>query len=98
MRSGGEQVLLAVQDWAGGVTPAIAEDCASLVESMPYVIRYAEATAPIICECCGTRVVAVPEAVVTDVPASRTWTRAIWETETGRKHTLRRCNWKREQV
>jgi hypothetical protein len=98
MRSGDEQVLLAFADWQNGVTPAFAEDCASLMESMPYVIRYTEATEPVACECCGTSVVAVPEAFVVDGASARTWTRAIWEAETGRKHTLRRCNWKRDQA
>lgn len=34
-------------------------------------------------------VVAVPEVLLSD--ESRHWERAIWERETGRKHTLRRC-------
>ena len=33
-----------------------------------------------------------------DTRSPRQWKRAIWEAETGRKHTLRRCDWRREQA
>ena len=74
--------------------PLYAEDLRSLTESVPFFIRIHEATEPIICECCGTLVAAVPEGLVSDAPGRR-FTRAIWESETWRKHTLRRCDWKR---
>jgi hypothetical protein len=77
------------------VDPVFAEDCESVFESMPYVIETVKATRPIRCECCGTWVTMIPEA---DTRAGRPWvfTPAIWEAETLRKHTLRRCGWKRE--
>jgi hypothetical protein len=69
--------------------PGIIEDLASLSESAPYVISFGEASDPMDCERCRVPVVAVPEALVPG--ESRRWQRAIWECETGRKHTLRRC-------
>jgi len=77
--------------------PLFAEDCESISESMPFVVRMAEGTRPITCECCGVLVTAVPEA---DTRSGRPWRWecAIWEAETARKHTLRRCNWKREHT
>ena len=75
------------------IDPEFAEELESIGESMPYVIRMHEGTRPIRCECCGTRVTMCPEAVAADHP----WTfrPAIWEPEAGRKHTSRRCDWKR---
>lgn len=73
--------------------PLFAEDCDSLFESMPYLVRYDGAGRPVICECCGTYVCDLLEA---DTSEPRSWTRAIWEAETGRKHTLRRCTWIRD--
>jgi hypothetical protein len=78
--------------------PEFAEDCRSLVESMPYVIQPAAAS-PIRCEMCGVLVGLVSEAEA----AVRPWTYrpAAWEVRGGgpwRKHTLRRCNWQRGQA
>lgn len=74
------------------VDPAFAEDCESIKESMPYIIRYDGACRPVTCERCGT--------YVADLLESRAdqdrRTRAIWEAQTARKHTLRRCNWLRD--
>ena len=76
------------------VDPAFAEDCESVFESMPFMIRYDGASRPVQCECCGTYVFDPLEA---DTRNPRRWRRAIWEAETGRKHTLRRCDWQRER-
>ena len=76
------------------VDPLFAEDIASIAESMPYVVRMHEGTPPIRCECCGTRVSMVPEAEASVTPWA--FKPAIWEAETRRKHTLRRCEWTRE--
>jgi hypothetical protein len=102
LRSPAEQVIgLTNEDYLrlqskAAASPALAENCRSILESAPYLIRHQEGTSPITCECCGTEVSAMPEA---DHRAGRpyTWRQAIWEPETGRKHTLRRCNWIREQ-
>jgi hypothetical protein len=77
------------------VDPLFAEECESLAESMPFLIRRDGASRPIRCECCGTYVFDPLEA---DVWKPAQWKRAIWEAETGRKHTLRRCEWRRGQV
>jgi hypothetical protein len=77
------------------IDPAFAEDCESLSESMPFMIRHDGASRPVMCECCGTY---VSDPLEADTRSPRQWKRAIWEAETGRKHTLRRCNWKREQA
>lgn len=76
---------------AGDPTPEIIEDLRSLSESAPFVIRVSESRGLMRCERCSTFVVAVPEALARTPPESRKWERAIWEPETGRKHTLRRC-------
>lgn len=98
MRSGGEQVIGAHGDLAReaghAVSPLLAETYRSLAESAPYIIRYQDAGEPIICECCGTQVAAIPEALAADW-TPRTWKRAIWEWPAGHKHTMRRCEWKR---
>lgn len=75
------------------VDPAFAEDCESVSESMPFLIR--DQHPPITCESCGTLVMEVAEE---DTRTPPPWTpkRAIWEPATGRKHTLRRCDWLRE--
>ena len=77
------------------VDPEFAEDLKSLDESMPYVIRHDGASRPVPCECCGTF---VSDPLEWDTRRGEQWTRAIWEAETGRKHTLRRCNWQRDQA
>jgi hypothetical protein len=76
------------------VDPAFAEDIASVNESMPYVIYMHEGTRPIRCECCGTLVTQCPEAEPCEPPG--TFRPASWEAQTARKHTLRRCNWLRD--
>lgn len=74
--------------------PAFAEDWKSITESMPYVVRLHEGTRPIVCECCGTMVAQCPEAEASVTPW--TYKPAIWEAQTCRKHTLRRCDWLRD--
>jgi len=69
--------------------PVFAEDIRSLRESMPFVIMTGEASAPLACQYCSTPIHAVPERNVAD--PDRIWHRALWEPETGRKHTERRC-------
>jgi len=76
------------------VDPVFAEDIRSISESMPYVVHAHEGTPPIRCECCGTLVSMVPEAEVSVRPWA--FKPAIWEAATGRKHTLRRCEWTRD--
>lgn len=87
--------LLRVMRHQAAIDPRFAEDIKSLAESVPYVIIHPyEGTPPIRCECCGTMVAQCPEAEVSVKPWA--FKPAIWETETGRKHTLRRCDWLRE--
>jgi hypothetical protein len=79
--------------------PEFAEDCRSVVESMPYVILGREAARPILCESCGTLITFVPEAEV--AVQRHVFRPAIWEARDSgpwRKHTLRRCNWQRRLV
>ena len=76
------------------ISDLIAEDCRSLVESADYIVRFREMSDPITCECCGTLVGQCPEAEYRGDPP-RTWRPGIWESATGRRHTLRRCNWLR---
>jgi len=76
--------------------PAFAEDITSINESLPYIVRFREGTPPIRCECCGTLVTMVPETEASVRPWA--FKPAIWEAEACRKHTLRRCNRKREQT
>ena len=81
-----------------GQVPLLAEELRSLAESQPYFIRFLERSEPIRCECCGTAVVQMPEALAEDGP-SRVYRPAIWEAGSSgpvRKHTLRRCNWWRD--
>ena len=81
------------EDWLLG------EEWRSIIESCDYFIRLYERSEPIICECCGTSVVKIPEALASDGP-SRVYRPAIWESPRPgpvRKHTLRRCDWWREQ-
>jgi hypothetical protein len=86
-------------EWArrAVLDPAWTEDCRSLLESAPFLIRFREASSPpIVCESCGTLIVAVPEARGDD-PLPRRWVREIWEYQAGRKHTLRRCDSMRDE-
>jgi hypothetical protein len=74
---------------------AFAEDITSVNESMHYNVRTGEGPRPIRCERCGTMVMLTPEAHYLNPD---TWKPAIWEAEAemGRKHTLRRCEWLRD--
>lgn len=81
---GGEAARLARAD------PQLAEDIRSLLESKDWVTYPGEASEAIRCECCGTPVVAVPEAAAG--AARRKRAPAIWEPRPWRKHTLRRCD------
>jgi len=69
------------------------EDYRSFAESFPYLIRVYEKGETIACECCGTPVALITESPAADPDAS--WKPGIWEPETLRRHTLRRCEWKR---
>src|SRR5215472_5419625 len=73
----------------------LVEDVRSLAESAPYFIRITEMTEPITCECCGTPVAGVPEALAADGPERR-YRRGIWEPWNWRRHTARRCEWRRD--
>ena len=75
------------------VDPEFAEDIASLTESKDFIVYPYEATEPIRCESCGTLVAMTPERSVYD--REQRPEPAIWEPETGRKHTLRRCDYRR---
>ena len=100
LRSGLEQGIIPNVDYAALAQlaadpvkgPLIAEDLASLAESAPFLIRTGEREGPIRCESCGADVVAVPES---PIDGERHWTRAIWEDRLFRKHTMRRCEWRR---
>jgi hypothetical protein len=77
--------------------PAFAEDCESVMESWPYLIRPDQGTPPITCECCGTQVTAIPESDTRTAPPYR-WQNAIYETGRWRKHTPRRCGYMRDRL
>ncbi len=99
LRSDAEQLILAAplgnyeEEWRRKVMadPLLMEDCLSLAESAPFIIRIDKAGDPMACERCGTLVMAVPEGAVKEDYLTRRYQRAIWESKTGRKHTLRRC-------
>lgn len=75
--------------------PEFAEDIESLLESADWFTQWGERTPSIRCECCGTWVTQVPE---TGPPLKYPdWKPGIWEFDTGRRHTLRRCNWQRSR-
>lgn len=76
---------------AGQNDEDVAEDLRSLHESYPYLVLVSDRGEPIRCECCGTLVAMTPES---DTP-SGPWKPGIWEPELGRRHTMRRCEWKR---
>ena len=67
---------------------AVEEDVRSIAESSPFVIRVTENPLP--CARCGTWVARVRESPY-GIGVPRQWAPAIWESENGRKHTLRRC-------
>jgi len=80
-----------IRGLGNAVVPQVAEHIGRLIMNTEAVS--ADATEPIICECCGASVVAVPETFDADLP--QTWTPGIWEAGTWRKHTLERCNSRR---
>lgn len=84
--------------WPGGlVDEALWEDLRSYQESFPYCIRLSDRGQPIRCEACGTLVALTPESAHEKaiLGARVQWTPGIWEQETLRRHTMRRCEWKR---
>jgi hypothetical protein len=98
MRSGIDQVISVSEATRTHaeyvVSDLLAEDARSVIESADYVVRYREGGPAITCECCGTPVAAMPERPSAD--RATAWKPGIWEPGTGRRHTLRRCEWKRE--
>lgn len=97
MDDGSVSAMSAMAELPGGVlvpVELLTEDMRSLGESCPYFIRPSEQSDPIRCECCGTQVALTPEALVADGPG-RQYRPAIWEYETFRRHTMRRCEWRR---
>ena len=104
-RSGGKQVAFITDEIARGmarmmaeraaVDPEFAEDCESLLESKDYITHPGGMSKPEKCECCGTLVTVVPEVPVGRREEPKP---AIWEVGAWRKHTPRRCNWKRGQA
>ena len=76
---------------AGFTVEELAEDLYSLHESYPYFIRWSDRSEPVECEFCRTLVAQTPESKGVRGP----WRPGIWETATGRRHTMRRCEWKR---
>lgn len=92
--SGGDRIAQTRWHPGGYVTPELSEDVRSFAETFPYLIRISHRGEPIRCECCGTLVALTPEA---RTGSRDTWEPAIWEYETYRKHTLRRCEWMRAQ-
>lgn len=97
MRSGIDQVIRvsdATLIHARSVrSDLLAEDARSLIESADYVVRYRDQGEAITCECCGTPVAKMPERLAAD--RGGRWKPGIWEPDAGRRHTLRRCEWKR---
>jgi hypothetical protein len=93
-----------IREWPTGwrevngltATGELGEENESIIESAPFAIYLDEASDPIRCEMCGTLVVAVPEREC--VFPKRPTRRGIWESETWRKHTLRRCASRREHT
>lgn len=99
MRSGGQQAISLSPSFADEgeqlVSDAVAEEYRSLAESEPFVVRYADwdpGKPGIRCECCGTPVALMGER---KAEPSGPWKPGIWEPETVRRHTMRRCEWKR---
>lgn len=71
----------------------LAEDARSIIESADYVVRYRDQDPAITCECCGTPVAKMPERLAADRDGR--WRPGIWEPGAGRRHTIRRCEWRR---
>lgn len=80
-------------------TEAAYENHRSFTESYPYLIRLPAHGEAIRCECCGAFVALVPEAFLAlayePLGVHGPWKPGIWEYESLRKHTMRRCEWKR---
>jgi len=75
---------------------AQAEAVASFVESYAYCIRLSDRSEPVRCECCGTLIALTPETKSNALAGERArWKPGIWEYESLRKHTMRRCEWRR---
>jgi hypothetical protein len=91
MECAGKQTVRTASHPGGLWSVEVQEDIRSFVESMPWFIRVDERGKPIRCECCGTLVALTPEARDRHGPFAP----GIWEHETLRKHTLRRCEWRR---
>ena len=95
LESGGERVARTASHPGGLVTEALAEDLRSFAESFPWVIRLDGRADPILCEVCGTLVALTSEAEAGMRWSERQWKPGIWEHETLRRHTQRRCEWRR---
>lgn len=93
IESDGKRVARWASHPGGLVTGELREDLASFAESFPYFVRLDERGEPIRCEMCGTLVMLVPEWTIEAGAESRK--PGIWEHESLRKHTMRRCEWKR---
>jgi hypothetical protein len=99
MQFGTEETVRTVS-FAGGLdSEDLREDLRSFRESFPYLIRVDGRGEPIRCEVCGTLVALTYEALTVSAggkpPARRRWKPGIWEPEAGRRHTMRRCEWRR---
>jgi hypothetical protein len=97
LESGTERIARTASHPGGLVTAELAEDLRSFCESFHYSIRLSGRGEPIRCEVCGTLVSLTPETEDADavLGAVSRWKPGIWEHETLRKHTMRRCEWKR---
>jgi hypothetical protein len=97
LESGTGQVAGTVSFAGGTATGEMREDLRSFHESFPYNIRLSERGEPILCESCGALVALTPETRDTRalLGADARWTPGIWEFGSLRRHTMRRCEWKR---
>jgi len=84
-----------VVGFPGGIaTEELWEDLRSFRESFQWLIRPHDRGEPVRCERCGTLVALTPEAL----GFGGQWVPGIWEHETLRRHTMRRCEWRRENA
>ena len=97
MLAGVGESLTAIIERADAENPDLAEllreDCRSISESAPYMVRWGEQGSAMICPRCGTPVARVPEGRAED-GTGRRYLPAVWESRSGRKHTIRRCDWR----
>lgn len=95
--SGTERIARTASHPGGLVTAELEEDMRSFAESFHYSIRLSDRGEPIRCEVCGTLVSLTPETEDENavLGALSRWKPAIWEHETLRRHTQRRCEWRR---